>query len=180
MAILIDGAFAVALAIYLFASAMLHVYGLNCYVMIWLFRRREQERRMEERAILARFGDLPDAELPVVTTQLPIYNERNVIERLLRAVTAIDYPRDKHEIQVLDDSTDETRAITAELVTRLRADGHDVHHLHRTDRSGYKAGALAAGLERARGEFITIFDADFVPPPDFLRRTIPFLLADAR
>jgi cellulose synthase/poly-beta-1,6-N-acetylglucosamine synthase-like glycosyltransferase len=167
------------LVVYVAASLLLLVYGLNAYVMIFLYWRSRQRREVTEQAIRTRFAVRAEADdLPVVTTQLPIYNERNVIERLLRAVVAFDYPRDKHEIQVLDDSTDETTSLVARLVSELRAAGHDVHHLHRTDRAGFKAGALAAGLEVARGEYVAVFDADFVPPPDFLQQTVPFLLED--
>jgi cellulose synthase/poly-beta-1,6-N-acetylglucosamine synthase-like glycosyltransferase len=109
---------------------------------------------------------------PVVTVQLPVFNERYVVERLLESVCALDWPRDRLEVQLLDDSTDDTRDIAAAKVAELRARGHDVRHLHRTDRRGYKAGALAAGTSSARGEFLAVFDADFVPEPDFLRRTI--------
>jgi cellulose synthase/poly-beta-1,6-N-acetylglucosamine synthase-like glycosyltransferase len=109
---------------------------------------------------------------PVVTVQLPIYNERYVVERLLDAVCAIEWPRDRLEVQVLDDSTDDTKEIAARKVLELVARGFDVVHLHRADRRGYKAGALAAGTEVAKGEYLAVFDADFVPEPDFLRRTI--------
>jgi cellulose synthase/poly-beta-1,6-N-acetylglucosamine synthase-like glycosyltransferase len=170
----------IAVGLYLLATVLLQIYGLNAYVMIFLFLRFRKRRQEEERAVLAHFGSVSDADLPVVTTQLPIYNERNVVERLLRAVCAFDYPREKHEIQVLDDSTDETVQISSRLIARLREQGHEILHVRRADRKGYKAGALAEGLRRARGEFITIFDADFVPPSDFLRRTVPFLLEDER
>ncbi len=113
------------------------------------------------------------AEWPLVTVQLPLYNEMYVASRLIDAVAALDYPRDRLEIQVLDDSTDETRDIVAAKVAEKRRDGVDIVHIHRTDRTGFKAGALAAGLERARGEFLAIFDADFVPRADFLRATVP-------
>ena len=103
--------------------------------------------------------------------QLPVFNERFVVERLLDAVCAIDWPRDRFEVQLLDDRTDDTRAIAAAKVASLQAAGLDVKHLHRTDRRGYKAGALAAATPQARGEFLAVFDADFVPEPDFLRRT---------
>jgi cellulose synthase/poly-beta-1,6-N-acetylglucosamine synthase-like glycosyltransferase len=111
---------------------------------------------------------------PVVTVQLPIYNERYVARRLLEAVAALDYPPDRLEIQVLDDSTDDTTEVVAATLARLAASGLDIRHLHRDHRQGYKAGALAAGMESARGELLCIFDADFVPPPDFLRRTVPY------
>jgi len=167
------------MAVYWLAALLLQVYGLNCYVMIALFWRRHRDRLCEERAILRRFADTrTDDDLPVVTTQLPIFNERNVVERLVRAACAFDYPAGKHEIQVLDDSTDETVAFTRALCDELRAEGHDVHHIHRTHREGFKAGALEEGLEVARGELVAVFDADFVPPPDFLRKTVPFLVED--
>ena len=104
--------------------------------------------------------------------QLPIYNERHVVERLIRAVAAFDYPADRLEIQVLDDSTDDTPAIVTSLVAELRATGVDIHHLHRPRRAGFKAGALAAGMRSARGELLAIFDADFLPQKSFLRRAI--------
>lgn len=177
----LDIALNAALGIYVLASLLLLVYGVNAYVMMALFCRSRHRRAAEEREVLDRFATHQGQDdLPVVTTQLPIYNECNVIERLLRAVCAFDYPRDRHEIQVLDDSTDETTKVVAELVDRLRAEGHDVTHLHRRERHGYKAGALAEGLRVTRGEFVAIFDADFVPPPDFLRKTIPFLVEDPR
>ncbi len=115
----------------------------------------------------ARFG----AE-PFVTVQLPIYNERYVVERLLESVCAIEWPRDRFEVQLLDDSTDDTRAIAAAKVAELVARGFDVKHVRRADRTGYKAGALACATPLARGEFLAVFDADFVPESDFLRRTM--------
>lgn len=110
--------------------------------------------------------------MPRLTIQLPIFNEQFVVERLLDAVCQIDYPRDKLDIQVLDDSTDETQAVARGLVEHYAAKGSPVVYLHRTNREGYKAGALAEGMKTAQGEFIAIFDADFVPPSDFLMRTI--------
>ncbi len=111
---------------------------------------------------------------PRVTIQLPLFNERLVARRLIEATAAMDYPRDRLQIQVLDDSTDETRDIAREVCDELKRDGVDIEALHRTDRSGYKAGALAAGLDSASGEFVAIFDADFVPDPGFLRATVPW------
>ncbi len=113
-------------------------------------------------------------DFPKVTIQLPMYNEMYVIERLIRSVCNINYPKNKLEIQVLDDSTDETVEIAQKLVDEYRQKGYDIHFIHRTNRSGYKAGALKEGLELSTGEFIAIFDADFVPKPDFLLRTIPY------
>src|SRR5262249_18684844 len=112
------------------------------------------------------------AEPPVVTVQLPIYNEMYVVERLIDAVCQIDYPRDKFEVQVLDDSTDETRQIARAMVERCRNQGIDIHYLHRDIRTGFKAGALAHGLKSAKGQFIAIFDADFIPSREILFKTI--------
>jgi len=111
-------------------------------------------------------------ELPRVTVQLPIFNEQFVIDRLVEAVCAMEYPREKLEIQVLDDSTDETQEVAAGIVERYAALGHPIRYIHRTNRYGFKAGALDAGLKVATGEFVAIFDADFVPPPDWLMRVI--------
>jgi cellulose synthase/poly-beta-1,6-N-acetylglucosamine synthase-like glycosyltransferase len=122
----------------------------------------------------------PVREWPVVTVQLPIYNEMYVVDRLIDAVVALDYPRERLEIQVLDDSTDETQQIAELAVRRQAARGFDIKYLHREDRTGYKAGALEAGMAAARGEFIAIFDADFLPPADFLTKTVPYLVDDDR
>ncbi|HEX9075533.1 MAG TPA: cellulose synthase family protein, partial [Anaerolineae bacterium] len=118
------------------------------------------------------------ADYARVTVQLPTFDELYVVERLIDAAAALEWPRDRLEIQVLDDSDDETTAIAQARVDQYRRQGLDISLIHRVDRSGFKAGALARGLECAHGEFITIFDADFVPPRDFLRKTIPFLVAD--
>ena len=108
--------------------------------------------------------------------QLPIYNERYVIERLVEAVAHLDYPRELLEVQVLDDSTDETRQVASACVERYQAFGLNIHYLHRTNREGFKAGALAEGLRPATGELVAIFDADFLPGADFLRRTVPYFV----
>jgi cellulose synthase/poly-beta-1,6-N-acetylglucosamine synthase-like glycosyltransferase len=155
---------ALASAIGAVAVVGLLLYGVNGYVMVglhWWHHRR------------ARPAPPLPAAWPSVTVQLPIYNERYVAHRLLSAVGALDYPADRLEIQILDDSTDDTGVIVADAARALTARGLTVAHIHRRERSGFKAGALAAGLKEARGEFIGIFDADFVPPPDFLRKTIP-------
>src|SRR5207245_7618447 len=107
-------------------------------------------------------------------TPLPLHTDMYVAARLTDAVCRIDYPRDCFEIQVLDDSTDETRDIAELAVRRFAAQGIDIKYLHRTDRTGYKAGALEAGLTSARGEFVAIFDADFIPTSDFLMRLVPY------
>lgn len=119
-----------------------------------------------------------DAALPYVTVQIPLRNERHVVRRVMAAVAAQDWPRDRLEIQVLDDSDDDTTELALAEAARLRAQGLTVEVLHRARPEGYKAGALAAGMARARGEFVAIFDADFEPPHDFLRRTVPYFLSD--
>src|SRR5687767_2673827 len=106
-------------------------------------------------------------ELPPVTIQLPIYNELYVVERLIDATCKVEYPREKLEIQVLDDSTDETKEICQRKVAEWREKGVDIVHIHRTDRTGYKAGALDNGMKTMKGGFVAVFDADFLPPVDF-------------
>jgi len=118
----------------------------------------------------------PVTNWPRVTVQLPIFNERYVIERLTEAVARFDYPPELLDIQVLDDSTDETQEVARACVERHAAQGMPITYIHRTNREGYKAGALENGLKTAKGEFVAIFDADFIPEPDFLRRTIPYFL----
>ena len=153
------------LALYFSALIVLSGYGIHRWYLLWLYSRLKHNR-IEP-------GPLP-ADPPVLTVQLPIFNEMYVAERLVEAVTAIDYPRDRLEIQVLDDSTDETVAIAARAVARARTRGFRIVHLHRSDRSGFKAGALEAGLERSEGELVAVFDADFLPEPDFAHRLVPY------
>jgi len=117
-------------------------------------------------------------KLPVVTVQLPIFNELYVVERLIETVSQFEYPREKLEIQVLDDSTDETVEVIAKKVAEVKARGIDIVHIHRTNRKGYKAGALEEAMDQAKGEFIAIFDADFLPNPNFLLETIPYFDSD--
>jgi cellulose synthase/poly-beta-1,6-N-acetylglucosamine synthase-like glycosyltransferase len=167
------------LVLYCIALGMLALYGINCHVLIHLFKRRIAQRPGEDQRLLSEFyRDRNIQELPMVTSQLPIYNEMNVTERLIDAVVTFDYPEGKHEIQILDDSTDETSQIIAQKVKTLKAAGVQIEHIRRSTREGFKAGALKHGLEKARGEFLAVFDADFVPPRDFLLKTIPFFLLD--
>ncbi|RMG82508.1 MAG: glycosyltransferase [Chloroflexi bacterium] len=119
-------------------------------------------------------------EWPHVVVQLPLYNEQSVVERLLAAVTALDYPQDRLTIQVLDDSTDDTQQLVSRLVWHYRTQGIDIHHIRRPNRRDYKAGALAYGQTLVDAPFIAVFDADFIPPVDFLRRTVPYFVADER
>jgi len=154
----------ITLATYFFVLIILAIYGWHRYYLVYLYmRNRDKEPR----------AAAPLASPPPVTIQLPLYNEMYVADRLIDAVCAIDYPRSQLEIQVLDDSTDETQSIAALAVRRYAAQGIDIKYYHRANRVGFKAGALEAGLKAARGEFIAIFDADFIPTRDFLRRAMP-------
>ena len=153
----------------LVALCWLLLYASNAYVMVALHWRHRRDLQPMP---------LPPDPLPKVTVQLPVFNERYVAGRLLGAVGAFDYPRERLEIQVLDDSTDDTPGIVAAVAHRLRAEGIEIVHLRRQVRTGFKAGALAEGLARAQGEFIAIFDADFVPAPDFLKATLRYFAPD--
>ena len=149
---------------YFFVLSILAVYGWHRYYLVYLYMRHKDSQPVEPP---------PLDPLPVVTVQLPIYNEMYVADRLIDAVCRLDYPRELLEIQVLDDSTDETTEIAELAVRRNALQGIDIKYVHRSDRTGYKAGALEAGLKVARGNFIAIFDADFLPGRDFLRRLLP-------
>ncbi len=165
--------------LYAFASIGLFIYGINCYWLLTIFLKNQRKEVVGDQRKLRRYYAEDGMEnLPIVTTQLPVYNETNVVERLVRAVCAMEYPMGKHEIQVLDDSTDGSEELCARLVAEMQAEGHDIVHIHRTNRHDYKAGALEEGMMVARGEFLAIFDADFVPPRDYLLRSIPFLMMD--
>jgi cellulose synthase/poly-beta-1,6-N-acetylglucosamine synthase-like glycosyltransferase len=156
---------ALVLLAYFFVLSILGIYGWHRYYLVYQYMKHKDR---------APGPPPPVSEWPAVTVQLPIYNEMYVVDRLIDAVCALDYPKEKLEIQVLDDSTDETRDIAELAVRRQAARGFDIKYLHRTDRTGFKAGALEAALKVARGRFIAIFDADFVPPSDFLVRTVPY------
>ena len=161
------------LALYYLVLGVLAFFGLHrLYLVVWYVVTRRR-RPLQAPALP------PGPEhWPVVTVQLPLYNEMYVAPRLIEAVCALDYPPGRLEIQVLDDSTDETADLVARLVAEQRERGIDIVHLHRTDRTGFKAGALEAGLAQARGELIAVFDADFVPQPDFLRRSVPHFVVE--
>ncbi len=168
---------ALAFAVYLAASLGLLVYGLNCYVMLLLFRKKAGATRDRQRAAEAEWqlkhpsGD--SSNLPRITTQLPLYNEYNVAERAIRAIASFDYPPDLHQIQILDDSDDETRALVDSVAQELGEKGLWIDVVRRERRHGYKAGALADAMPAAHGKFIAIFDSDFVPEPDFLKNLLP-------
>ncbi|NIQ37422.1 MAG: glycosyltransferase [Proteobacteria bacterium] len=162
------------IAVYLFALISLFAYGVNCYVLLVVHRFYRNRARQNERRRRDLFLEETTRNgLPRITIQLPLFNERYVVKRLLRGVTGVSYPKELLEIQVLDDSTDDTVEIVRKTVAAYRRQGFDIVHLHRTKREGYKAGALESGLVQAKGEFIAIFDADFIPPPDFLEATLP-------
>ena len=150
---------------YLSVLLGLSAYGIHRYFIIYLFLKHRKRPTQP----MSRFE-----ELPKVTMQLPIFNEVYVVERLLKAVSELDYPCDRLQIQVLDDSTDDTRELTQRCVTALKERGLNVELINRVDRSGFKAGALETGLASAEGEFVCILDADFVPQPDLLQRTVHF------
>jgi len=141
-------------------------YGIHRYVLVYLYYKHKNNRTTDPPG---HFSDLPR-----VTVQLPIFNEQFVVERLVEAICRLSYPLEKLDIQVLDDSTDETEAVARGLVEHYAARGYQITYRHRTNREGFKAGALAEGMKAAKGEFIAIFDADFVPPEDFLLRTIHY------
>jgi cellulose synthase/poly-beta-1,6-N-acetylglucosamine synthase-like glycosyltransferase len=149
---------------YFAVMLVLAIYGVHRYTMCYQYFKYRKNYDPNP--------PLHFDELPRVTIQLPIFNEQFVIDRLIEAVCAMDYPREKLEIQVLDDSTDETQEVAAGIVARYAALGNPIVYIHRTNRYGYKAGALDAGLNVASGEFVAIFDADFVPPHDWLMKVI--------
>jgi cellulose synthase/poly-beta-1,6-N-acetylglucosamine synthase-like glycosyltransferase len=149
---------------YFIVLIILAGYGAHRYWLVYLYYKHKKKKTTEPPGYFD--------ELPRVTVQLPIFNEQYVVDRLLDAVCKLDYPREKLDIQLLDDSTDETVQVARALVERHAALGYPVTYLHRDNRSGFKAGALAEGLKTAQGEFVAIFDADFVPPPDFLLKCI--------
>jgi hypothetical protein len=157
-------------ALYSVSAVLLALYTLGQFALLVQMLRPQDKPQQTAPS----FSDVT----PDVTIQLPIYNERYVVERLLEAIAQLDYPRQHLHIQVLDDSTDDTHTLITQHVAQLRRRGFRISHHHRTQRTGYKAGALSEGLAQSDAEYIAIFDADFVPAPDFLRRTLAVLQAD--
>lgn len=154
---------------YLVALALLGIYGFHRLSLLKRFRwGNDVEPALSEN----------EADWPFVTVQLPLFNERTVAARLIQAAGAMDYPKDRFEVQVLDDSTDETSAIVQQELEALHKLGIGAHSIHRTDRTGFKAGALDRGMAKAQGDLVCVFDADFIPPPDFLRRMVPHFSND--
>jgi len=154
---------------YFLSLTILFVFGLHGFVMIYYHRKYGHKIPVPKDNL---------TEDAIVTIQLPLYNEMYVVERLINAVCAIDYPKDKMEIQVLDDSTDETTSIVAKAVEAKKNEGFDISHIRRGSREGFKAGALKEGMKIAKGEYIAIFDADFIPQKEFLKRTLSYFTDD--
>ena len=153
--------------VYVIALLYITIFCLLQFHLLYLYRRKQKSYENKE-------PDFGSGEIPVVTIQLPIFNEMYVVERLIDNIVEIEYPRDKLEIQILDDSTDETLEISRKKVKEYSELGIDIKLVHRKDRSGYKAGALQYGMQQARGSYFAIFDADFLPPTTFLKDTLPY------
>ena len=158
----------IVVAAYAFSLLLIFLFSLGQLNLAWHYLRK----RLKEKRQPAAPQPLP-ATLPRVTVQLPIFNEKYVVERLIDCIMAFDYPKELLEVQVLDDSTDETKAIVTNKVAQWQQQGYDIQQVLRPNRKGFKAGALQYGLDKAKGEYIAIFDADFLPQPDFLKQTLP-------
>lgn len=152
------------LSLYFLSLSILFGFGIHGLVLLIYYRKTSKETPKEL---------LIPEDLPQVTIQLPMYNEMYVVERLIKSVCNIEYPKDKLEVQILDDSTDETQTICQNIVKEYQMKGFDISYIHRTNRQGFKAGALKEGLVVAKGEFVAIFDADFIPKKEFLMKTVP-------
>lgn len=150
--------------LYIIVTFWLAAYSLHSLYLLWIYHRVKGKRT----------EPVFDGELPLVTIQLPVYNELTTIERLVKETAAIDYPGGRLQIQILDDSTDETTSVISNLLPSLRQEGVNIEHIHRADRAGFKASALANALNSATGEYIAIFDADFIPPRDFIYKCLPW------
>lgn len=158
----------IVLFTYIFSLSVILIFGSHGFIMIFYHHKYRKNIPKPKEA----------HEEAMVTIQLPMYNEMYVVERLINSICEIDYPKDKLEIQVLDDSTDETVDVVARLVNEKQADGFDIQHIRRTNRAGFKAGALKEGLKSAKGKYVAIFDADFIPKKDFLQKTLKYFTTD--
>lgn len=168
---------AIILLVYFVPACILMLFGMNLYYNLYLFISRKKAAKTELERLMADFDrNFTREDLPLVVTQLPLYNECNVAERVMRAAAAMDYPPGKHIVQVLDDSTDETKALVDRVAAELNAAGNHVQVVRRPDREGFKAGALSFGMSAQPADFYAIFDADFVPTHDFLLRTVPVMM----
>jgi len=154
---------------YFLSLTILFVFGLHGFVMIFYHYKYGHKTPVSKEKL---------NEDSMVTIQLPLYNEMYVVERLINSVCQIDYPKDKMEIQVLDDSNDETTSIVAKAVEAKKKEGFDISHIRRGSREGFKAGALKEGMKVAKGEYIAIFDADFIPQKEFLKKTLSYFTDD--
>tara|TARA_R110002051_G_scaffold3395_1_gene18272 strand:+ start:11513 stop:13003 length:1491 start_codon:yes stop_codon:yes gene_type:complete len=159
----------IIIVIYTIALLLIFAYSLSQLNLLFNYLRAQRKKDDSPK-----FDFTDPTQIPYITIQLPVYNEMYVMERLLDNIALLEYPQDKLEIQVLDDSTDESFATTAAHIERLGKNGLDIKHVTRSDRSGFKAGALKEGLKVAKGEYIAIFDADFLPEPNWLKRTVPY------
>src|SRR6476646_7155258 len=148
--------------IFIWIAMIITLYTCNFYYLVVIARRQKKN------------NSITFKEIPSVTVQLPIYNEKYVAARLVNAVCALDYPKDKLCIQVLDDSTDDTYDLLVNLVSDYQKKGFDIHHIRRSGRKGYKAGVLLNAMKSTKGDFITIFDADFIPPTWFLKKALTY------
>ncbi len=167
----------IVVSLYVLCSLVLLAFGLQCYLLTFLFLRKRKGKIAMQRERMLYYSTVTDeTRYPKVVTQLPMYNEKSVASRVIHAVAAMDYPRSRHEIQVLDDSNDETIGYVDKTVEELKQQGIRISVIRRTDRTGYKAGALQNGLKYTDAEFVAIFDADFVPPPDFLKKSVAFFI----
>ncbi|MCL2218464.1 MAG: glycosyltransferase [Chitinispirillia bacterium] len=170
-------ALVIVCCLYVLCSALLLGYGLQCYILTCFFLRKRKGKIAAQRETMQYYyGIEDDSAFPKVVTQLPMYNEKTVASRVIRACAAMDYPLSRHEIQVLDDSNDETKGYIDETVAELQAQGVNIKTIRRASRAGFKAGALQYGLEQTDAEFVAIFDADFVPPADFLKKSVAFFV----
>jgi cellulose synthase/poly-beta-1,6-N-acetylglucosamine synthase-like glycosyltransferase len=165
----------IILITYIVSLSILFFFASHGFNMIFLYFKTYNKRTEDLNP-----EDFELKDYPVVTIQLPLYNEKYVICRLIDATIRMDYPKDKLEVQILDDSTDDTEDIIKEHIQKYLKDGYDIVHIHRTNRQGYKAGALKEGLKTAKGEFVAIFDADFIPRKNFLRRTVPYFIKNEK
>ncbi len=163
------------LSAYIISLTILFFFGAHGFNMIYYYFKTFNLRTKDLNE-----EDFFMNEYPSVTIQIPLFNEQYVITRLIDAVLRMDYPKDKLEVQILDDSTDETTAIISEHIKKYLDEGYDIAHVHRTNREGFKAGALKAGLETAKGEYVAVFDADFIPRKKFLKRTIPYFYKEEK
>nr|MBP9095378.1 glycosyltransferase family 2 protein [Ignavibacteria bacterium] len=163
------------LTIYIVSLSILFIFGSHGFIMIYHYFKTYHKRTEDLNE-----EDFDIKEFPLVTIQIPLYNEKYVTKRLIDAVCRMEYDKDKMEIQVLDDSTDDSVALTAKIVEAKKAEGYDIKHIHRTNRQGYKAGALKEGLAICSGEYVAIFDADFIPRRKFLKRTIPYFYKEEK